>query len=1851
MNALPYYHRPVGTQPHMLGASRTQLTPLQRPLDLGQSRAASQNRIFTNGQQKFPNQTTQQYAYPLQRRNTGEFPIGNANGVSKDSEDLLRRKTPGGILNGAYDGTLAGQDERHASKHILLPASSPGDLGSPMSGVFNSMEQTLPLRSPGVPHGRRQTHSGSWLHQPQQLVNLMPNVGMNISSGQQNNNWAKQQFQQSQIDSMLNQIPMHYPQAFYQQSNQFIPSAMQPSPQTPSSPTVSNDHGPFGPYWPNGTYVPYRPAALRDPRYYPQTRSDWLGQTERGTILQNSGSWDPSVATPGLGSYPRMVNGNQVQTPNTPFEGSALGQAMPQFDPVFTPGPQSYGNQAPLPQQQFARFHQQPSGDYFSAPSGLPHVLPGSSGSSGQSVGHLFDPQGQFPALEVDSLAAKAQYRDEIFSWAQQVYKELIAFLHHTRKANQHNKHGSGSHQPSRPSIYPKPPRHPSQESTPTLHRRPFGRSSSASQASDRQNELGNARSVQPAGIGGPVPGLYHSKSSGWTSDDVNDTIPMCNRRHSYQATPGIGSISLQGSVLPLDKFRTLRRTSGMSIAHAIQNGHGGPLSPYGNSSMPSANAMAALEKVSQLCQESDWKWIPGMLLAGCLAYGLSDHQQAFKLYTQIIDQDPKHVEAISNLAATLLCMDKRQEAEETWLKAIRLRPSYFEAVEHFVGLLCGEQRAKEAVELIDFVESSLRCVKLNESLKTMDRQSEASSTASRSPCISEESDNYYLEFDAEGESPFLASRNLAGTVEPGFGSSGYAISGADNGRMLALIHAKGNMLYALGDNAGAAKAFENAVLIGAGRRFHDIAGLVKYILAVVARDYASHFLGSHVSISATDPILLPPDKALQTARLCFPHNGELPGLKYVSGTIHNGMARKAAIATTSNSLLSLAKIFQDGMNTNSPSTGGPRAASRVREILALYYLSLALQPSPSTANNVGILLASVQQSALVPPSAMAANAANHFHNVPGIVPGSGVALALAYYNYGLNLDNRHAHLYTNLGSLLKDIGQLGAAIKMYEQAVHCDPAFDIALANLANAVKDQGHIADAINYYRRAVEASPDFAEAVCGLANALNSVCSWIGRGGIAEDGGKRDKWHVDPKGMFYDGRVIGTTSSGWLKRVVDIVEKQLREGEDWGKGVLDSGVMEDMVKQLPLSYGLSKFGQEKELMLRTTLLAWSGKKWEGVRIVRLVERATRMISRQWYVDKFVKKKQLPAASYARPQLPAMLTVPTAPTVLPFHTFTCPMSAKQIRLISQRNGLRISCSTLRSPWLPPTVYPPPSFPNPELRVGYVSSDFNNHPLAHLMQSVFGLHNAKRVRAYCYATTQSDRSIHRQQIEHEAPVFHDASSWATERLVNQIVQDGIHILVNLNGYTRGARNEVFAARPAPIQMSFMGFAGTLGAEWCDYLLADDTAVPLDTLRPWRGNVSLDDQTQDGNSSNEQDDWVYGENIIFCRDTFFCCDHRQSAPDSKGKQLNWEEEQGRRWAMRKELFPNLSDDTIILGNFNQLYKIEPTTFRTWLRILSRVPNAILWLLRFPDLGESHLKQTAIAWAGKSVAERIIFTDVAPKATHIARARVCDLFLDTPECNAHTTAADVLWSGTPLLTLPRYGYKMCSRMAASILIGALPKGKEGQKARTELVAGSEDEYEDMAVYLAGTMKYSPRDGAPFRSGGPAAMARRLSSLVSQQRNGHSAASDVPATISSSVQVAVDGMTPRPTAQSMFPPPVMKMTPTTTTGPVKLNPETGKLQQNVGANMPSNGHRQHTMVNVIPPKGAGRLFELRKLLYGARWSSALFDTKRWVRDLEDAYEIAWDRWVEGVGGDIFLKDERRKGGQVKVEELQG
>ncbi|KAL2849163.1 glycosyl transferase family 41-domain-containing protein [Aspergillus pseudoustus] len=1573
--------------------------------------------------------TRLQYPQPVQRPDVQDpTPL---NGVA---EHALRRKTPNGTLAAGYDGTPGDMTiQPPATKHILVSQLEPGQLIPPQPGFltdpwqqttmnFPPMHKSDPNRANAAPEEMAQGFNGiSWIR------------SLNNAPG---------------MDSVLNQsLPMQVSQQrYYLHNGAYVPTVLPATLQQCVGPTASAGTGPYGPYWPDGAYIPYRPAAFREPRLNSQPPFQYYDAGHQ-----------PFHTGPTPSTYPELSDWNHTTSGLFNHEGSVKNNFPPRHSdqkPFDTSN-----NQRVLPFHTRNSSNSGTAASFSSRPPAPEHhsSWPGPSGSSGF----------QNTVSTTNSRVNNAEFKEKVLSWAHGVYVDLLASIHRARRNSASNATQDGQTRLVKPSIYPKPPRQP---------------------------------------------GL----------DFSNTNPPEVTRHNSYPSGQTDRyerhSISQFQQVPPSNHFvERLRHTGRLnSISGSFSN-------PPVNENTTLVNAASSLELLSHLCMESGWEWIDGMLLGGCLAYGLGDYNKAMRWYSRILNRDSAHVEAISNLAATLLALERREEALQHWLRAVKLRPSYFEAVEHLIGLLCTSQRGKEAVNIIDFVQNSLRLSTNGDCFKGDEHASEPESDAESRISGASDLGSYEkvaFDYDDDYDQSGYVGRQSRESAATGYGSSGFAVPGCDNGRMLALVHAKGNMLYALGDYMAAAIAFEDAILISAGRRRHGIQSLIKQIFAAFSQGSRNGFPASD-RLDSHETILLYPDKALQTSKLVFAPCGTPPGLKYVS----EGLARKAALSTTSNSLLSLAKIYQDGMSTAHSTNGGPRSAPGVRDILALYYLSLSLQPSPSTANNVGILLAGIHNNA--PRKGLARSSGEMQHpEIPGVFPGTGVSLALAYYNYGLHLDSRHAHLYTNLGSLLKDIGQLQAAIRMYEQAVSCDGNFDIALANLANAVKDAGRVNDAISYYKRAVKVNPEFAEAVCGLANALNSVCNWMGRGGVANAFGFRDRWHVDDQGMLRDSYGVGT-GSGWIKRVVDIVDRQLKEGETWGRGVLTPSTIEQLCVQLvPAVDGRRRSAAGT---LHAMLQSWAGQKWEGSRIVKLVERVIRSVTWQWYQDRYIYGRDYPSSKYRRPQLPPGLSAPNAPTVLPFHTFTCPLSAKQIRQISQRNGLRISCSTLRSPWLPQTVYPPPPPPNPYLKVGYVSSDFNNHPLAHLMQSVFGLHNPAKVKAYCYATTASDKSIHRAQIEKEAPVFHDASGWPVERLVRQIVEDGIHILINLNGYTRGARNEVFAARPAPIHMSFMGFAGTLGAEWCDYILADRLSIPMDTLSPGNRNTRIEDRLFEEDHGEEVENWVYGEKIVFTRDTFFCCDHRQSAPDARDPYIAWEHEQARRWRMRKELFPSLSDDTIILGNFNQLYKIEPTTFRTWLRILARIPNAVLWLLRFPELGEQNLKETAIAWAGEETASRIIFTDVAPKNAHIARAKILDLFLDTPECNAHTTATDILWSGTPLLTLPRYRYKMCSRMASSILSSALPNNDNGQQAREELIATSDEDYENKATHLCRGLHY---------------------------------------------EIGGEG------------------------------------------------------------RGVGRLFELRRMLFEERWRSSLFDTNRWVRDLEDAYERVWSHWVNGEEGDIWL-----------------
>ncbi|KAJ1730831.1 hypothetical protein LPJ61_002818 [Coemansia biformis] len=1342
----------------------------------------------------------------------------------------------------------------------------------------------------------------------------------------------------------------------------------------------------------------------------------------------------------------------------------------------------------------------------------------------------------------------------------------------------------------------------------------------------------------------GPLAVLGGPKSS----SAVKPPLSLNASAAPYLATPGIlsapaSSASLwfdsSGGFVPGTRIKRRLAASEAMRDHILQSAH----------QLYSANARnPILIDMLQCLHQLHQRHLPTLLLLACAYFSCSQPEKSLEYNELILQIDPNYVEAMSNIGTTLRSMGRPAEAESWWWRAVKLRPGYWDAVENLMGVLCnpaqppaqakgdggagdvGDKRIqqlqqqpqkavapryREALELCEFVDNSLR--------------------------VGEEQ-------AVHGSGPVTK----------------YQVQDRQLYRLQSLLYSEGNLRTALSDVAGARREYEKAmeVVLG-GSKLDDVVVRIAQVGAQEGINQMFHQQlnrqqppAHNLQIGSLPLTLLAPENAVRILQVIFPESrGVLPGFVALAG--RTGLQQANQVA--SNLLLTLAKLHQDHAVVAQP----------LSIVLPLYYLALSLVPSPSTCNNLGIIL-----SAIPSPSTPTMVPSLQGGHQPAQAP-MGSALAMQYYTHGLTLDSRHPHLYTNLGSLLKDLGYLAEAVRMYEKAVEFNPTFDVALANLGNAIKDMGRVQESVPWYLRAVQASPNFVEAVCGLANAMAGVCDWRARDGLYSETAVRwqataladdetaDKiFQVMSRGkrpttkayLAKLQRMIGEVPSpraddgtavdkrrGWMDRVVEIVDQQLSDGQEWGRGLLLAGGGGDTARPssallwflcglsqlLPVDAAcppspLARFvhralavvqamGEGTAEASEDTQRSWRSlvrhMRNEGGWALRLAERVVVLLQRQWY---WAVQRGHPralgaltnpqsAGEYKRPVLPTGLAAPGVPTVLPFHTFTYPLDARETRLISHRNALRVAFTTLGggAPWLPAHVYPPPPPPDPRIRIGYVSSDFNNHPLSHLMQSVFGMHDRTQFEVYCYATTPSDGTEHRQKIEGESDVFLNCAAWSTQRIVEQIVYDKIHVLVNLNGYTKGARNEIFAARPAPVLVAFMGFAGTLGAGWCDYVVTDPIVCPpwtvrsevraerrrrrrrararqqpemlevgdgahkqemveraaymaiSDTSDDWRngatstGGLAWDggelNPEEDGVSTTEAGEWVYTERMIYMPHTYFVNDHRQGfredeeLRDASSTEALWLAEQDARYRMRREVFPQLAEDVFIFANFNQLYKIDPTLFRLWLRILERVPNAIIWLLRFPAAGEEHLHRVAVEWAGKEIAQRVVFTDVAPKHMHIKRGRVADAFLDTTECNAHTTAVDILWSGTPVLTWPRHSHKLCSRVAASVVC-ATGQGRQ-------MVVGSADEYVERAVEWATQASHEYQYHRPRR-------------------------------------------------------------------PFILDPD------------PQTGYVKHRLCH-------GPTMDIRLQLFLARDASRLFDTQRWTRNLERGLAEAWRRWVTG------------------------
>ncbi len=315
-------------------------------------------------------------------------------------------------------------------------------------------------------------------------------------------------------------------------------------------------------------------------------------------------------------------------------------------------------------------------------------------------------------------------------------------------------------------------------------------------------------------------------------------------------------------------------------------------------------------------------------------------------------------------------------------------------------------------------------------------------------------------------------------------------------------------------------------------------------------------------------------------------------------------------------------------------------------------------------------------------------------------------------------------------------------------------------------------------------------------------------------------------------------------------------------------------------------------------------------------------------------------------------------------------------------------------------------------IRLAYVSADFHDHPMAHLMAGLFEAHDRNRFEIIGISHGPDSRGETRKRLSDAFDRFIDVrelDDLAIARLVRDL---GVDIAVDRKGFTTGARTGIFALRPAPIQVNYLAYPGSMGASYIDYILADSHVIPHEQHRH------------------------YSECVVTLPDSYQANDDKRVISTATPTRSTC----------------GLPEQGFVFCCFNNSHKISPDVFDSWMRLLAKVDGSVLWLFESSAVAARNLRREAALRGIEPM--RLHFAPPLPQAEHLARLKCADLFLDTLPYNAHTTASDALWAGVPVLT--RIGSTFAGRVAASLLHAiSLP----------ELVTTSVEDYETLALALA------------------------------------------------------------------------------------------------------------------------------------------------------------------------------------------
>jgi predicted O-linked N-acetylglucosamine transferase (SPINDLY family) len=581
---------------------------------------------------------------------------------------------------------------------------------------------------------------------------------------------------------------------------------------------------------------------------------------------------------------------------------------------------------------------------------------------------------------------------------------------------------------------------------------------------------------------------------------------------------------------------------------------------------------------------------------------------------------------------------------------------------------------------------------------------------------------------------------------------------------------------------------------------------------------------------------------------------------------------------------------------------------------------------------------------------------------------------AVALFGEVLQLDPRNLAAHNNLGNALRALRQPAAALASYDQALAIQPNHAPTHNSRGNALLDLGRYPDALESYDRAVALQPDYAPACFDRGRALLALMRYeaaiasLDRA-LALGFNHPGAWYVRGNALYSLERFQDALQS--YDGAIALEPKDARAHHNRGNALSMLARYEDAIasydQAIALDAGLSSSHGER-LHARMQIADWRDFAPQVARLTARIERNE-------------------AASN------------------PFVVLAL-CDSPPLQKLAARNWVREKC--------PPdgALGALPARPRGDrIRVGYFSADFRAHATSSLTAELFERHDRSRLELIAFAFGEDTRDEMRQRVAAAFDRFLDVrqqSDYDIARLARSL---GVDIAVDLGGFTRGSRPGIFALRAAPLQVSYLGYLGTMSADYIDYLIADDTIIPPQLRQH------------------------YAEKIVYLPSYQVNDSRRRIAP--------------RRFS-RQEL--GLPAAGFVFCCLNSSYKLTPGTFDSWMRILTRVPGSVLYLLGGSAALERNLRGEARARG--VAADRIVFGARLPPAEYLARYRTADLFLDTLPYNAGTTASDALWAGLPVLTCT--GASFAGRVAASLLTAVgLP----------ELITRTGDEYERLAVELA------------------------------------------------------------------------------------------------------------------------------------------------------------------------------------------